>query len=50
MKRLMSGEWHKILFIPTGALLSTVSSHEGNTIPVIAHGIVLQSNVRKEEV
>ncbi|MBE5938225.1 MAG: stage V sporulation protein AD [Lachnospiraceae bacterium] len=42
MNQMLSGEWRKVLFIPTGALLSPVSSHEGNTIPGIAHGIVLE--------
>lgn len=40
--RLKSGEWKKVLFVPTGALLSTVSLHEGNTIPAIAHAIILK--------
>lgn len=43
MNKLRSGEWGKVLFIPTGALLSAVSAHEGNTIPSIAHGVILQS-------
>ncbi len=40
--RLRKGEWKKVLFVPTGALLSTVSLHEGNTIPAIAHAIILK--------
>ena len=40
--RLKSGQWKKVLFVPTGALLSTVSLHEGNTIPAIAHAIILK--------
>ena len=31
--------------VPTGALLSTVSFNEGQTIPGIAHGVVLESCV-----
>ncbi len=42
LPRLQSGEWKRILFIPTGALLSTVSFNEGQTIPGIAHGVVLE--------
>ena len=40
--RLKSGEWKKVLFVPTGALLSTVSLHECNTIPAIAPAIILK--------
>lgn len=39
---LKSGELKRILFVPTGALLSPVSFNEGQTIPGIAHGIVLE--------
>ena len=38
----MTGEWQKVLFVPTGALLSTVSYNEGASVPGIAHGIVLE--------
>ena len=40
---LAQGELKRILFVPTGALLSTVSFNEGKTIPGIAHGVVLES-------
>ncbi|MBE5943438.1 MAG: stage V sporulation protein AD [Lachnospiraceae bacterium] len=36
--------WKRILFVPTGALLSTVSYNEGQTIPGIAHGIIIEQN------
>lgn len=42
MKNLERGEWKRVLFVPTGALLSTVSFNEGNTIPGIAHGVMLE--------
>lgn len=45
LPKLASGELKRILFVPTGALLSTVSFNEGQTIPGIAHGIVLESCV-----
>ncbi|MGN0369679.1 MAG: stage V sporulation protein AD [Butyrivibrio sp.] len=32
----------KVLFVPTGALLSTISFNEGKTVPGIAHGVVLE--------
>lgn len=40
---LANGELKRILFVPTGALLSTVSFNEGETIPAIAHGVVLEA-------
>lgn len=36
-------EWKRILFVPTGALLSTVSFNEGNSVPGIAHGIIFEA-------
>lgn len=42
LPKLMSGEWKRVLFVPTGALLSQVSSNEGRTIPSIAHGVWLE--------
>ena len=35
-------EWKRVLFVPTGALLSTVSFNEGNSIPGIAHAAMLE--------
>ncbi|MDK2807882.1 MAG: stage sporulation protein [Clostridiales bacterium] len=42
LRKMRRGEWRRILFVPTGALLSTVSSNEGNSVPAIAHGIVME--------
>ena len=36
------GKWKRILFIPTGALLSTVSYNEGQSVPGIAHGVIIE--------
>ena len=47
LDKLYEGEWNRILFVPTGALLSPVSANEGSSIPGIAHAIVLE---RKQEV
>ena len=33
----------KILFIPTGALMSPVSFNEGNSVPGIAHLVQIES-------
>ena len=35
-------KWKKVLFVPTGALLSTVSFNEGNSVPGIAHGVAIE--------
>ncbi len=40
--KLKTGELKRILFLPTGALLSTVSFNEGQSIPGICHGVVLE--------
>ena len=42
LPRIESGEWKRVLFVPTGALMSTVSYNEGASVPGIAHGIVLE--------
>ncbi len=42
LEKLKSGTWKRVLFVPTGALLSTVSFNEGKSVPGIAHGIVLE--------
>lgn len=39
---MLKGKWKKIFFMPTGALLSATSFHEGKSIPAIAHGVVLE--------
>lgn len=42
LKQLEKGELKRILFVPTGALLSTVSFNEGMTVPGIAHAVILE--------
>ncbi|MBC5690539.1 stage V sporulation protein AD [Mediterraneibacter sp. NSJ-55] len=42
LPKIEKGEWKRILFVPTGALMSTVSFNEGASVPGIAHGIVLE--------
>lgn len=36
-------EWKKVLFVPTGALLSKISFNEGQSIPGIAHAVLLEA-------
>jgi len=42
LKKIEEKEWKRILFVPTGALLSKVSFNEGNTVPGIAHAVVIE--------
>ncbi len=37
-----SGELKRILFVPTGAMLSQVSFNEGQNVPGTAHGVVIE--------
>lgn len=41
--RLLSGEIQRMLFLPTGALLSADSVQQGLSIPGIAHAVVLEA-------
>ncbi len=43
LKQLESKKWKRVLFVPTGALLSKISFNEGQSIPGIAHAIELVS-------
>ena len=40
--KMLAGEFRRILFVATGALLSTVSSGQGESIPCIAHAVTLE--------
>ncbi|MCI9005532.1 MAG: stage V sporulation protein AD [Lachnospiraceae bacterium] len=42
LPQLEKGAYKRILFVPTGALLSTVSFNEGQSVPGIAHAVVLE--------
>lgn len=40
--KLLNEKWRRILFVPTGALLSKTSFNEGNSVPGIAHALCLE--------
>ena len=40
---LQRGELRRIIFMATGALMSVTSSQQGESIPGIAHAVVLES-------
>ena len=42
MRQLKDHVWKRVLFVPTGALLSTVSFNEGQNIPGIAHAVMIE--------
>ena len=41
--RLKKGKLNRILFVPTGALLSPTSVQQGETIPCIAHAVAVEN-------
>lgn len=43
LRQLADKSWKKVLFLPTGALLSKTSFNEGRTVPGIAHALVLEA-------
>ena len=42
MQSMREGRLKRILFVPTGALLSSVSANEGDSVPGIAHAVALE--------
>ena len=42
LPRLQSGEWRRVIFMATGALLSPTTSQQGETIPGVAHAVLLE--------
>lgn len=42
LQKIAEGTWKRVLFVPTGALLSKTSFNEGQNVPGIAHGVVLE--------
>ena len=42
MDSLSRGKWNKVLFCPTGALMSPTSTQQGSSIPGICHAIALE--------
>ncbi len=43
LEKLKKLEYKKILYVATGALLSTTSTQQGETIPGIAHAVVIEN-------
>jgi len=43
LKEMRRGKWQKIVFAPTGALLSPTSSFQGESIPGICHAVCISA-------
>jgi stage V sporulation protein AD len=50
LRKLQAGEYHRILVVATGALLSPLSFQQGESIPCIAHAVAFEREVEREEV
>jgi len=48
IQKLRKGKLGRVLFMPTGALMSTTASQQGETIPGICHAIVIESDVKPQ--
>ncbi|MBE5742989.1 MAG: stage V sporulation protein AD [Clostridiales bacterium] len=44
-QKLIKKDLNKVLFIATGALLSTLSTQQGESIPAIAHAVAIENGV-----
>ena len=42
MHKLRNGDFKKVLLVATGALLSTTTSQQGDSIPGIAHAVCIE--------
>jgi len=45
LKAMENGVWNRILFAATGALMSTVTSQQGDSIPGICHAVAIEMEV-----
>ena len=45
LKRLNAGEYKRVLLLATGALMSPTTSFQGETIPSISHGVILEASL-----
>lgn len=43
LNKIKQKEWKKVLFVPTGALLSPISYNEGQSVPGIAHAVIIEN-------
>ena len=43
LKCLQEGVWNRVLFAPTGALMSPTTSQQGESIPAICHAVAIEN-------
>lgn len=43
LRGMREGRWRRVVFAPTGALLSPTSSFQGESIPGICHAVILEN-------
>ena len=48
LKQMDVGIYNRVLFVATGALLSTTSTQQGESIPCIAHAVVIERDNSKD--
>lgn len=46
LNRMRKGELHKVMIVATGALLSPISFQQNETIPCIAHAVVIENTAK----
>ncbi len=46
LNRMRKGEFHKVMIVATGALLSPISFQQNETIPCIAHAVVIENTAK----
>lgn len=43
LRGMREGKWNRIVFAPTGALLSPTSTMQGESIPGVCHAVILEN-------
>ena len=43
LREMREGKWNRIVFAPTGALLSPTSTMQGESIPGVCHAVILEN-------
>lgn len=49
LQKMLSGDFKRVLLVSTGALMSTTTAQQGDTIPGIAHAVELELNIEDKE-
>ena len=49
LRRMEEGSLRRLLFAPTGALLSPTSSFQGESIPGICHAVLIENQTARKD-